>query len=212
MKLQKTCPSCGTANAETEFFCGTCGADISAVTPFDPTHTATEARRQPPTREQKKCPKCGLENEPYAFVCSQPGCGERLDDATTPRDQAPATSRTAVPATPLETARRDRHPKKLLLVVGSNTFDCKNGDILGRNGTLANHVFLGIPTISGHHVALELRGEQWLLVNLPLQPGKTAKNATVLDGREIPVGESVALTGEHILKISSRCEVKLSLR
>jgi hypothetical protein len=83
---------------------------------------------------------------------------------------------------------------------------------LGRNGTLANHVFLGIPTISGHHVALELRGEQWLLVNLPLQPGKTAKNATVLDGREIPVGESVALTGEHILKISSRCEVKLSLR
>jgi hypothetical protein len=34
----------------------------------------------------------------------------------------------------------------------------------------------------------------------------------MLDGREIPVGESVPLTGEHVLKISSRCEVKLCLR
>jgi ribosomal protein S27AE len=212
MKLQKTCPSCGTANPETEFFCGTCGADISAVTPFDPAHSVTETRRQPPTPELKKCPKCGWENEPYALVCSQPGCGERLDDATTPRGHAHATSKTPVPATPLDTAPPDRHPRKLLLVVGSNTFDCKNGDILGRNGTLANQVFSGIPTISGHHVALELRGEQWFLVNLPLQAGKTEKNVTLLDGRQISVGESVPLTGDHVLKISSRCEVKLRVR
>lgn len=67
----------------------------------------------------------------------------------------------------------------------------------------------GIPSVSSHHVALELRAEQWFLVNFPLQAGRTAKNITVLDGREIPVGEAVALTGEHVLKISSRCEVKL---
>jgi len=209
MKLQKTCPSCATANAETEFFCGTCGADISAVAPFDPAHTVTEAPRHQPTRELKKCPKCGWENEPYAIVCSQLGCGERLDDAPTPRGQAHATSKTPVPATPLDTAPPNRHPRKLLLVVGSNTFECKSGDVLGRNGTLANQVFSGIPTISGHHVALELRGEQWFLVNLPLQAGKTEKNITMLDGREIPLGESVPLTCDHVLKISSRCEVKL---
>jgi hypothetical protein len=211
MNLRKKCPSCGTENPEQEFFCGACGADISAVAPFDPTHTVTEARKQPPTREQKKCPKCGLENEPYAFVCSQPGCGERLDNPAMPGEQVPVTSSPPVPAKPLEGVRAEHHLKKLLLVVGSNTFECKSGDILGRNGTLANQVFSGIPTVSGHHVALELLAERWFLVNLPLQAGRTEKNITVLDGREIPVGESVALTGEHVLKISSRCELKLRL-
>jgi hypothetical protein len=209
MNLRKKCPSCGTENLEQEFFCGTCGADISAVTPFDPTHTVTEARKQLPTREQKKCPKCGEENEPYAFVCGKPGCGERLDNSATPGEKVPVPSSPATPVKPVEAARPDRHPKKLLLVVGSNTFDCKSGDILGRNGTLANQVFSGIPTVSGHHVALELRGQQWFLVNLPLQSGRTAKNDTVLDGLEIPVGESVPLTSDHVLTISSRCEVKL---
>ncbi len=209
MNLRKKCLSCGTENPEHEFFCGTCGADISAVTPFDPTHTVTETRKQPPTREQKKCPKCGLENEPYAFVCSQPGCGEQLDNPATPGEQVADILAPPVRAKPIATPFPDRPPKRLLLLVGSNTFECRSGDILGRNGTLANQVFSGIPTVSGHHVALERRGEQWFLVNLPLQSGRTAKNITVLDGREIPLGESVALTGEHVLRISSRCELKL---
>lgn len=212
MNLRKQCPSCGNANPEMEFFCGTCGADISAVKAFDPTDTVTEARKQPPARELKKCPKCGAESEAYAFMCGEPGCGERLDNPATLGEQVPDTLSPPVPVKPMAAALPNRHPKKLLLLVGSNTFECRSGDILGRNGTLANQVFSGIPTVSGHHVALELRGEQWFLVNLPLQSGRTAKNGPLLDGREIPVGESVALTGDHILKISSRCEVGMSIK
>jgi hypothetical protein len=42
-----------------------------------------------------------------------------------------------------------------------------------------------------------------------LQPGRTDKNITEVDGTLLRPGEATALSGEHILKMSSRCEVRL---
>jgi len=133
----------------------------------------------PAPDKAKPCPQCGAENESYAVLCSR--CGARLDGKA----------------------------KKLLLVVGSRSYECKSGDVLGRDGTLACQVFEGIPTVSARHVELQLCNGEWRVVNLPLEPGKTAKNLTALDGREVAIGASVVVTGEHVLRLSTRWEGKL---
>ena len=66
-----------------------------------------------------------------------------------------------------------------------------------------------LPPVPGEAKSVELRGSEWHLVNLPVQPGRAGKNITQLDGRDMAVGASVPLAGEHVLKMSSQCEVKL---
>ncbi|MBI2924308.1 MAG: hypothetical protein HYY24_01235 [Verrucomicrobia bacterium] len=116
----------------------------------------------------------------------------------------PPEARSSVEVTVLEPT-----PSKLWLVVGDQSFECKNGDVLGRAGTVACQVFTGIPTVSRQHVALELRGEIWHAINLPPQTSGAGKRITEIDGREVPIGSAVPLTGEHVLRLSTRCEVRI---
>lgn len=207
MNLKKKCPSCGFVNPEAEFFCSSCGTDLSGVKAGLLTEGGPAVGR-PEARQAKRCPQCGDENESYAMLCSRPGCGALLGDKPPTKEgfRKPLDSQES---RELDRTRREPNAKRLLLAVGAASFECKSGDVLGREGTLAVDVFIGIATVSARHVALECCRGEWRVTNLALQTGKTAKNITALDGRELAIGASAVLSGEHTLKLSTRCEVKL---
>jgi hypothetical protein len=207
-QLFKKCPSCGHLNPETEIFCQNhaCGGtDISLVQVESPVCSSAltpAAAVASSSRQVKICPKCGRENESFALLCGHTACGTMLDEV--------ALGRVPAAAIPLaDEASGERAPKRLWLLVGGQSFECRNGDVLGRKGTVACQVFAGIGTVSGQHVSLQLRGGQWQVVNLPLPPGRAGKNVTQLDGHEVEIGDSLPLTGEHVLKMSTQCEVRL---
>ena len=210
MNLRKKCPSCGALCSEVEIFCPGCGAEISGIKAGHLPEFATPRDDPEAGGVSKVCPKCGAKSELYALLCTQPGCGTALEPDDSASSEPPgshpalATKSNNLPDLTVCEVRA----RKLLLIVGSSAFECKSGDVLGRSGTLACNLFSGIPTVSAQHVALECQGGQWRVINLPLQAGKAAKNITVLDGRELEIGASASLTGEHVLKISTRCEVK----
>jgi hypothetical protein len=149
----------------------------------------------------KICPNCGGQNESFAILCVHGDCGAMLEDVVVTRISPGPVAE--IPG------QRPSGPPKLRLVIGGESHECRNGDVLGRKGTLACHAFQEIPTVSGRHVALELRDSTWFLVNLPPQVGRTGKNVTQLDGRDLGIGEALQLSGEHVLKMSTQCEVKL---
>jgi predicted component of type VI protein secretion system len=90
--------------------------------------------------------------------------------------------------------------------VGAQKFECRDGDFIGREGTVGCQVFSGIGTVSRRHVSLSLRDGQWFLTALA-----GVQNITQLDGRELPRGVPQPLTGEHMLKMSTQCEVRLKV-
>ena len=155
----------------------------------------------------KICPRCGTQSDSVDMLCGN--CGEIIHEVV------PSPARVNMPprqpdahgsaqVTVLEST-----PPRLCVVVGNQSFECKHGDVLGRSGTVACQVFTGIPTVGRRHVALELRARTWHLVNLPPQTAGPGRRVTELDGREMPAGTVIPLTGEHVLRLSSQCEVRL---
>lgn len=210
MSWVKKCPACGQGNSELEFLCAGCGTDISQVKAASPVIAESGAAAPPAAPgpgvvgERKRCPRCGAENAGFAILCDD--CGELLGNSP----KVPAGSKTGgwSGGAVADAERAGRMPK-LELVVGSQVFACRDGDVLGRTGTVVSQVFAGIPTVSGQHVALELREGVWRVVNLQPPPDRPTKNATILDGQAIPIGAAAALTGEHGLQLSSKCVVSL---
>ncbi|HXU79617.1 MAG TPA: hypothetical protein VN794_23755 [Methylomirabilota bacterium] len=96
--------------------------------------------------------------------------------------------------------------QRLLLIIGKESFECKDGDTLGREGTVAKAFFSAIGTVSRKHVGLALREGAWFVIVSP-----TVQNITQLDGREIPRGVAQPLLGDHVLRLSTQCEVRLKV-
>jgi hypothetical protein len=95
---------------------------------------------------------------------------------------------------------------RLFLVVGARSFEMHNGDILGREGSVASECFLGIQEVSRKHVLLVLRDGIWRLKPL------TRSNQTVLDGVKLQPDVFRELAeGEHYLRMSTRSEVVLRI-
>lgn len=201
---------CGQANAEHDAFCARCGQPI-----FDVVAVATEPPKPEARAEsapaaaapavaaaaKKVCPLCGAVNESFALLCGGAGCGNDLSAVVpsggTPAKQVPEPP-AAAPASPALPA--------LLLSVGAQSFECRDGDFIGREGTVGCQVFTGLGTVSRRHVSLARRDGQWFLTALA-----GVQNITQLDGRELPRGVPQPLTGEHALKMSTQCEVKLKV-
>jgi hypothetical protein len=199
---------CGQANAEHDAFCARCGQPI-----FDVVAVAAEPPKLEPKAEsapavaapavaataKKVCPLCGTVNESFAFLCGGAGCGNDLSAVVPsggiPRENSPGQP-AAAPASPALPS--------LLLSVGSQNFSCRDGDIIGREGTVGCQVFSGIGTVSRRHVSFTQRDGQWFITALA-----GVQNITQLDGRELPRGAAQPLTGEHTLRMSTQCEVKL---
>jgi STAS domain len=108
---------------------------------------------------------------------------------------------TAAPApqlagTPSETARLD-------IIVGDQVFACHDGDSLGTEGSIAPHLFVGLPGVSSHHVFFRFAGDSWL-AEAPDDPGSIVR----VDDQVVAPGQKVVLQGKHVLQIG---EVRLGL-
>ena len=179
----KKCQVCGTENADGDFFCQNCGAEISLPAAAGaPVVSAADAKAAAPAKAPRVCPKCGRANEAVFSLCTN--CGSEL------------------PAAGLDAAQAQR----LLLIIGKESFECKDGDTLGREGTVAKAFFSAIGTVSRKHVGLALREGAWFVTVSP-----TVQNITQLDGREIPRGVAQPLLGDHVLRLSTQCEVRLKV-
>ena len=88
--------------------------------------------------------------------------------------------------------------------MGGRIFECRDGDVLGRAGTLASDMFVPFGTVSRQHASLVRREGRWFVI-----PSPTVHNSTRLDGVELKRGEPTPLTGDHSLGMSTKCEVKL---
>jgi hypothetical protein len=215
----KACPACGQSNPEVAILCQNCGADISgaaglrsgaegpSVQRLSNQASSSDTFFEP--QQVKICHRCGAQNDSVDMLCGS--CGESIRAVLPSPAAAGAAASPRDASSPAHVTMLEPTPPKLWLVVGSQSFECKSGDILGRTGTVACQVFTGIPTVSGHHAALELRGGVWHLLNLPPQPGRPGKNVTQIDGRDVPTGDAFPLTGEHVVHLSSRCEVRLRI-
>lgn len=202
---------CGQANAEHDAFCARCGQPL-----FDIVATAT-ARPQPeaPAKAasapaapassgapKKVCPLCGAMNEFFALLCGGAGCGNDLSAVVPSGGASTPTRRVDTSATgPAVSAMPE-----LRLAVGAQHFECRDGDFIGREGTVGCQVFSSIGTVSRRHVSLTRRDAQWFVTALA-----GVQNITQLDGRELPRGVPQPLTGEHSLKLSTQCEVTLKV-
>jgi len=187
----KKCPTCHEAFSEDTIFCPNDSADLTSVR-VEPETTSNQPAPETVTAG-KVCPKCSNVNKSYAILCA---CGAEL---TGGQHTAASEQTKALPQS------------KLLLQIGNNVIECRSGDILGRNGSIACDIMQTIPTVSVEHVSFELQNGSWWVRNLPLRLNKTMKNATILDGKEIALGDSAELTGKHSLRLSSRCDVVLKI-
>jgi len=204
--------SCGAENTDNAFFCHLCKADLTDVRPrkIDPgvptsdNHTPAESMPEP-LKEQSQydaisCRACGATNEHYLIQCTS--CGKELavkSDADAPRNEAVEN----------ESVSEKTPDKKLMIVVGNQQFECKDGDVLGREGTVACQIFSGIETVSRRHVSVQIHSGEWSLTNLPPQRGKSTKNITVVNGRKLQIGDSVRLSEDTTLQMSTKCTVTL---
>ena len=177
-------------------FCPTCGgSEFERIEEEEKSSTPA-----PSDNSGRTCPRCKARNEAYAVLCV---CGESLESEGSGAPQAVQAKESRAQLQARKALSR------LLLIVGSQVLECHHGDVFGRDGTLACDLFRPIPTVSGRHVGVELRNDRWFLVNLPLQPGRSDKNITEVDGVLLTPGASIALSGEHVVRMSSRCEVRL---
>jgi hypothetical protein len=213
--LIKRC-RCGHENLENESFCLQCGQPILEVEPVPrgaprPPAPATS----PPPAGQKRCSHCGTWNDAYAMLCVGERCGQPFasdtlctetrrgdEPAGTPPATSPAdaTPDAGIRGAPPEVTLRE---STLSLIVGAAEYECREGDVLGREGTVARQVFSEVKTVSRRHVSVSKRDGQW---RVAIMPGVV--NKTLLDGREL-TALGAALTGDHTLQMSSQCQVKL---
>ena len=152
----------------------------------------------------KICHSCGYENPDDEFLCR--GCDADLTAFRPPQptqvqdpplDEEDATTEESGPCSPT-----------LELVVGSKSFPCSDGAILGREGTLAKHLFHDVDTVSRKHLFLSLEGGVWRVM-----AGKNVSNSTTLEGVEMDRDKPYLLNeGEYELTMSRACTITLRVK
>lgn len=184
-QLIRKCDACDHENSEMEYICTNCGRDISHIPAVIPGSKADKAHdnradddKDGLAPQEWVCPKCGAANQAHRILCT---CGFDMSAVQ------PKTSR-------------------LILVAGKREMECKDGDILGRQGTVASDVFTGSNTVSRRHVVISQKDGRWFVV-IP----EDVKNVTQLDGRELPKGVPQELSGDHELTMSTKCMILLKV-
>jgi hypothetical protein len=164
----------------------------------------------------KKCPTCGLDNSESESFCKK--CGGPILDVEAKLPESPVGSwacpqcqfpnsqfvflcsnchapRTAPPAGP-----------RCLLVIEGQEFECREGDVLGREGSVALELLAVIKEVSRRHVELIRQDGKWGVKVLPNVP-----NITELDGQRMQPGVPRFLSADHKLRMSTKCEVLLRI-
>lgn len=153
---------------------------------------ATTGTDTPAAVPSQSCPVCGIQVAAGLPFCAM---GHQMDSVT-PVESTPGARPASVPS-------KVSVPHIELKGV---EFACRAGDVLGRKGVRAD-LFAEYQTVSGHQCAiLEVNG-QWFLQSLP-----SAKNPNFLDGRLLAPGVPEPLVRNHLLQMSSRCAVRITLK
>lgn len=195
--LVKRCHACGTINPAGSFLCQKCGADIShlvaepeeVLRQADKPSTERADSNDRQVRSQKGirlssdtklnvrlCPECNTPNPIAALSCIS--CGFIFPQRG-------------------ETATGDG--TKLLLLLQGKEYRLKDGDVIGRQGTVAQTVLANYPTVSRRHLEIVQEKGAWFLRTLEGVP-----NTTQIDGKEMPRGELVALKERHRIQVSTK--------
>ena len=195
----RICKACGVENPSTERFCS-CGQSIMNIPPqelLDAPTTVPLPCSEIPEGNQKQCSVCAKMNESHRLTCD---CGERLTSEAPGTAGNPANSPSTAGVTTIELT-----PRKLTLVIGAQRTCLKDGDILGRSGTVEASSFFMIQQVSREHVRMVLLNSQWHVIPL-------SENMTELDGIALPRGRpSPLLEGIHSMRLSSKCQLSLEV-
>ncbi len=195
--LVKRCHACESINPAGAFLCQKCGADIShivaepedALAKSDSPKTDLAERGERQVRSQKGvrlssdtqlnvriCPTCQAPNPVEALSCLT--CGYRF-----PRQGETGTTKSS----------------GLFLLLQGKEYPLKDGDVIGRQGTVAQSVLATYPTVSRRHLEVVQEKGAWFL-----RPLEGVPNTTQLDGKEMPRGELVALKERHRIQVSTK--------
>jgi hypothetical protein len=183
----KICEVCRHENDENSAICASCGQPISHIVAVEPLGEVLPDST--PSPSDIICPKCGEKNQAPTLICSR--CQAVLPrsglNSPVPAADSPAEERFEV-------------------LIGNHTHECKDGDIIGRDGTIACHLFQSLLTVSGQHVKVLKKDGRWCIVML------SGQTTTQIDGRPLRKGQIEFVTGEHRLRLSSQCEISLRLQ
>ena len=92
------------------------------------------------------------------------------------------------------------------LIIGERTYTARHNTVLGREGTLAIEYFDKFTTVSRRHAKITKDGGRWY-VTVPA----SVANSTMFDGMEMKRDQPYAIVGEHVLKMSEQCVVRLKV-
>ncbi|WOO40583.1 hypothetical protein [Rubellicoccus peritrichatus] len=93
----------------------------------------------------------------------------------------------------------------LKVTIQGTTYIARDGDVLGREGTVATEELGSINTVSRRHAVVSKREGFWF-ITIP----KSVNNSTKLDGMEVERDAPQKINGTRILKMSESCVVTLS--
>jgi hypothetical protein len=108
------------------------------------------------------------------------------------------------PATAPAPAAKTSGPRKLEVVVGTHIIECHDGDVIGREGTVAPHLFKDAASLQPRHVLIGKGPDAWFVM-VP----RNVQVVTHLDNAVLAPGVRQNLSGEHRLAIA---EFAISLR
>ena len=92
------------------------------------------------------------------------------------------------------------------IVIDDKTYTGRHNSVLGREGTIANTYFERFKAVSRVHAKFTKDGGRWFIT----VPAAVA-NSTMLDGVEMKRDQPYPIVGEHILKMSDECVVRVKL-
>jgi hypothetical protein len=110
----------------------------------------------------------------------------------------PAAAKTTPPPPPPPAAApKKAGPKKLEVIVGTHIVECRDGDVIGLEGTIAPHLFKSVASLQPRHVLIGKGPDAWFIM-VP----RNVQVATHLDEAVLTPGVRQNLSGEHRLKVA----------
>lgn len=198
---------CGTENEFNAFLCKKCGASIAHITPCERAVKENQFDQSSDDDHMvKKCPGCGLENNQDSIVCSK--CSHPLDMIEShPKNQADVVEQDTQSLQDTHSKPRESHSfatimESICLISNKDgtTIQCKNGDILGREGTILKNYFKQYGTVSNIHAKITLKAGLWNVIDL------NSSNGTFLNHTKLTPNAEYPLKQNDLLRLSSRLE------
>ena len=155
------------------------------------------AQDQTPPGAGPQCPKCGAKMVEGTSFCEK-GC--QLSGASPNQGGFSGRRMNTGPEIPTDAKA------SLWLECHGAKAECKDGDVLGRGGSVRAD-FFDNPKVSSNHCAVFCTGGQWLIQRL-----FTGRNPTYLDGSPLEQGQSKPLMGVHLLQIGSTFSIRLQVQ